>query len=245
MHRVAPGSQAEQVGRLLIAAVLVVFAPQLPFGNYLIYPFMILGTWFHEMGHGLTAMLFGYDFEQLTIYANGSGIAESRMPADASRFSRAMIAAGGPLGPSIVGSALILASAKAQLWRPALIVLSLAVTISTLIWVRSPTGWIVLPAIAVGLAFLAWKASAGWLRFALQFLGMLAALSMFMSWDYLFMERANIGGQLILSDTGAIEANLFLPHWFWAMALIVAATLMIGASLKYALREDRNGGWRR
>jgi len=69
----------------------------------------------------------------------------------------------------------------------------------------------------------------------------LAALSMFMSWDYLFMEQANIGGQLILSDTGAIEANLFLPHWFWAMTLIVIATLMIGASLKYALREDGSG----
>lgn len=245
MHRVAPGSQAEQVGRLLIAAVLVVFAPQLPFGNYLIYPFMILGTWFHEMGHGLTAILFGYDFERLIIYSTGSGLAESSMPADASRFSRAMIAAGGPLGPSIIGSALILASAKARLWRPALIALSLIITVSTVIWVRSTTGWVVLPAIAIGLALLAWKASAGWVRFALQFLGMLAALSMFMSWDYLFMEQANIGGQLILSDTGAIEANLFLPHWFWAMVLILTATLMIGASLKYALREDGSGRFNR
>lgn len=66
-----------------------------------------------------------------------------------------------------------------------------------------------------------------------------------MSWDYLFMEQANIGGQLILSDTGAIEANLLLPHWFWALALIAAATLMIGTSLRYALREDGSGiGWR-
>ena len=245
MHRVASGSQAEQVGRLLIAAVLVVFAPLLPFGNYLIYPFMILGTWFHEMGHGLTAIIFGYDFERLIIYSTGSGVAESSMPADASRFSRAMIAAGGPLGPSFIGSALILASAKTRLWRPALITLSLIITISTVIWVRSTTGWIVLPAVAVGLALLAWKASAGWVRFTLQFLGMLAALSMFMSWDYLFMEQANIGGQLILSDTGAIEANLLLPHWFWALALIAAATLMIGTSLRYALREDGSGiGWR-
>lgn len=241
MYRAAPGSQAEQVGRLLIAAVLVVFAPQLPFGNYLIYPFMILGTWFHEMGHGLTAMLFGYDFERLIIYPTGSGIAESSLPADASRFSQAMIAAGGPLGPSIIGSALILASAKARLWRPALIALSLIITASTLVWVRSTTGWLVLPAVAVGLAWLAWKGSAGWVRFALQFLGMLAALSMFMSWDYLFMESANIGGQQMLSDTGAIEANLMLPRWLWAIGLIVTAALMIGVSLKYALRMDGSG----
>ncbi|RGP42106.1 hypothetical protein BPTFM16_02417 [Altererythrobacter insulae] len=241
MYRAAPGSQAEQIGRLLIAAVLVVFAPTLPFGNYLIYPFMILGTWFHEMGHGLTAMMFGYDFERLVIYANGSGFAESRMPEDASRVSRALIAAGGPLGPSIVGALLILASAKAKLWRPALIVLAFAIAVSTGIWVRSSTGWFVLPAIAIGLGVLAWKGPAGAVRFMLQFLGMLAALSMFMSWDYLFMERANIGGQVILSDTGAIEAMLFLPHWFWAMALILTAVLLIFASLKYALREDGSG----
>lgn len=245
MQRVAPGSQAEQAGRLFIAAMLVVFAPQMPFGNYLIYPFMILGTWFHEMGHGLTALALGYDFERLLIYANGCGIAESRTPADISSLERAAIAAGGPLGPSLIGSALILASARRKLWQPALLGLSIIILASTVIWVRTTTGWIVLPATAAALGLLAWKGKPGLVRFALQFLGMLAALSMFLSWDYLFMESAVINGQLILSDTGAIEANLILPHWFWALALIGIATLMIGASLKYALRENaRSARWR-
>ena len=31
--------------------------PALPSGAYLIYPFVILTTWFHEMGHGLAALL--------------------------------------------------------------------------------------------------------------------------------------------------------------------------------------------
>ncbi|MEM6477056.1 MAG: M50 family metallopeptidase, partial [Pseudomonadota bacterium] len=66
------GSQAEQVGRLLLAVVVVVFLPSLPFGNYLIYPFFILTTWFHEMGHGISAILTGQEFDQLVIYANGS-----------------------------------------------------------------------------------------------------------------------------------------------------------------------------
>ena len=139
MYRATPGSQSEQVGRLLTAGVLVVFAPALPFGNYLIYPFMILATWFHEMGHGLTALAFGYEFERLVIYSNGSGLAESSLPADASRFSRALIAAGGPLGPSLIGAALILASAKEKFWRPALYLLAFAIAISTGIWVRSST----------------------------------------------------------------------------------------------------------
>ena len=245
MYRTTPGSQAEQVGRLFLAAVLVVFAPHLPFGNYLIYPFMILGTWFHEMGHGLTALMLGFDFERLVIYPNGSGLAESLMPANISPVARAAVAAGGPLGPSVIGSALILASAKPKLWRPALVALAAIIVGSTVIWVRSTTGWIVLPAIAAALTLMAWKVGPGLIRFTLQFLGMLAGLSMFLSWDYLFMESAVIGGQLILSDTGAIEANLLLPHWFWALTLIGLATLMIGGSLKYALRQSsRSKRWR-
>ena len=59
-----PQSQSEQVGRLIIAAALVLFLPQLPLGNYLLYPFAILTTWFHEMGHGLTALLLGWQFDQ-------------------------------------------------------------------------------------------------------------------------------------------------------------------------------------
>lgn len=245
MKRAAPGSQAEQVGRLFLAGVLVVFAPQLPFGNYLIYPFMILGTWFHEMGHGLTALALGNEFERLLIFADGSGIAESRIPADISPLESAAIAAGGPLGPSFIGTALILASSRRKLWRPALLVLAGIIALSTLVWVRTATGWIVLPSIASGFALIAWRATDGLGRFMLQFLGMLAALSMFLSWDYLFMESAVIGGQLMLSDTGAIAANLLLPHWVWALLLVTTAGLMIGASLKYALREqNRRVGWR-
>ena len=45
--RVRPGSPAEQFGRLMVAGLVVLFLPALPFGTYLAYPFVILTTWFH------------------------------------------------------------------------------------------------------------------------------------------------------------------------------------------------------
>ena len=99
---VRPGSQAEQVGRLVLAVVVVLFLPALPLGNYIIYPFAILTTWFHEMGHGLTANIVGQEFVQLEIFSNGSGVAQSLIENDASRFARAAIAAGGPLAPILI-----------------------------------------------------------------------------------------------------------------------------------------------
>ncbi len=235
---VRPGSQEEQVGRLILAGVLVVLLPALPFGNYLIWPFVILTTWFHEMGHGLTALLTGNAFDELVIYANGSGYASSRTALDGGGLSRALIAMGGPLGPSVMGALLILASSARKYWKPALVLLAGALVVSTVVWVRSTVGWLVLPLIAAGLGWLAWRGSRGLQLFALQFLGVLAALSMFNDMDYLFSESAMIGGRPMLSDTGAIEAELLLPHWVWAITIMLLSGLMIGSSLKYALSHE-------
>ncbi len=236
---VEPGSQAEQVGRLLIAVVVVLALPALPFGTYLIYPFAILTTWFHEMGHGLTAMAMGQEFEQLRIYSDGSGVAESLIAADASVFTRAAIAAGGPLGPVVIGSALILASAREKWWRPALWATAIAIFASVIIYVRSPVGYAVLPLVGAALALVAWKAPDGLTRFTLQFLGVLGAMSMLRDFNYLFTEEAVVGGNRILSDTGAIEAALFLPHWVWAGLILVISAVTVGGSLKYALSDKR------
>ena len=239
MSMVEPGSQAEQVGRLVLAVVVILFLPALPFGNYLIYPFSILTTWFHEMGHGMTAIVMGQDFERLLIFADGSGVAESTLDSEAGALTRAAIAAGGPLAPSVAGSLLILASANDKYWRPTLVGLAAVIAGSTLFYVRSGVGLAMLPLVGALIGLVAWRAPDGFVRFMLQFLGVLAAMSMLRDFDYLFTEQAVIGGQSMLSDTGAIEAALFLPHWFWAAMIIIASTLMIGASLKYALRDQR------
>ncbi|MEM6908096.1 MAG: M50 family metallopeptidase [Pseudomonadota bacterium] len=236
---VEPGSQAEQVGRLLIAVVVVLALPALPFGVYLIYPFVILTTWFHEMGHGITAILMGQHFEQLILYANGSGVAESRLEPDVSPFVRAAIAAGGPLAPVVAGCGLIIASAHPRAWRPALWLVAIVILASVIAYVRSPTGYAVLPLVAAGLALVAWRAPPGITRFTLQFIGVLASLSMLRDFNYLFTEEAVIGGRRILSDTGQIEAALLLPHWVWASLILLVSGALILASLKYALDEKR------
>lgn len=236
---VQPGSQAEEVGRLILAVFVVIALPSLPLGTYLIYPFAILTTWFHEMGHGLTALLMGQEFDRLMIFADGSGVAESRLATDSSVFTRAAIAAGGPLAPALVGAGLILASAHEQLWRPVLWGTSVAIFASVIIYVRSPMGYAVLPLVAALLALIAWRAPPGFARFTLQFLGVLGAMSMLRDFNYLFTEEAVIDGRRMLSDTGQIEAALLLPHWVWATLILLTSAAMVGASLKYALADER------
>ena len=231
-------SQQQQVGQLIIAGALVIFLPQLPLGNYLLYPFTILTTWFHEMGHGLAALALGWDFERLVLLSDGSGYAESYSPPNPGAFATALVSLGGPLGPSVIGAALIAATRRHELWRPALYALAAIILVSTLIWVRSLVGFLVLPLIAAALIGIALRARDGLVRFAVQFLGVLGALSMLRDWHYLFSHSAVIGGRPMLSDTGAIEEALWLPYWLWAIVIIAASGAMVGAALKYALAED-------
>ncbi|MXO91645.1 M50 family metallopeptidase [Pontixanthobacter aquaemixtae] len=225
-------------GWLALAALAVIILPKLPLGNYITYPFFILTTWFHEMGHGLTAILLGLDFYELVIFANGNGYAMTGSPPGTWPVTEALVSAGGPLGPAIAGSLMILASTKENMRRLALTALGGVIIITTAIWVRSVVGWAVLLPTAVLILFIAQKGSEAVSRFAVQFLGIHAAVSMFGQWGYLFSTGAVIGGVHQNSDTGAIAEELLLAHWFWAGAIIAAAALMLGASLYRVLVKD-------
>ena len=90
---------------LLIAAVITVVLFNVPYGQYISYPFLILGTWFHEMGHGLMGLIWGGKFSHLDMFPNGSGVAYT---ATSGIMSRAWVAAAGLMSPPIVGAILIL-----------------------------------------------------------------------------------------------------------------------------------------
>lgn len=238
---VTPGSRGEAIGRLALAGIVVSLLPVLPFGDVLAYPFLILTTWFHEMGHGLTALATGQEFYRLAIFPNGSGVAEFAVGGNAPRLTHAAIAFGGPIAPSIAGAALIVASAHPRAWRPVLWAMVAAILASTIIWVRSATGWWALPVAAAILGLVAWRGSGGLQRFTLQFLGLTAAWSVFGAWRYFLTEQVVIEGQSQLSDTGAIAAVIGLPYWFWAGAILLASGAMFLAALRYALADKRRG----
>jgi hypothetical protein len=229
--------QRQRVALLLGIAFVSIVAWQTRLGSLLLYPFTILATWFHEMGHGIAAMLTGRGFERLLIFADGSGVAQSLGPADGYRLTEALIAASGPLGPAIAGALLIVCSRSSAATRNALAVLGVALIVSTLIWVRSLTGWLVLPASGMAIALLALRGSQPWRSFVIQLLGVQAAISAWRQFDYLFSPGGDVGGRLIRSDTGAIADVLLLPYWFWGAIISAAILALLWLSFRLAFRR--------
>ena len=235
--RLADQDQRQRIALLAAIALASIILWQTRLGSLLLYPFTILATWFHEMGHGLVAMLAGRGFERLQIFADGSGVALSMRPADGYGLIDALVAAGGPFGPGIAGALLIIASRSPAATRVALTVLGAALILSTLIWVRSLTGWLLLPPLGIAIIALAQLGTAPWQRLAIQLLGVQACISVWKQFDYLFSPGVSVGGQRQRSDTAAIADALLLPYWVWGAAISVAILALLWVSFRFAFRR--------
>jgi hypothetical protein len=223
---------------LLIFAVLTVVLFNMPFGRYILYPFIILGTWFHEMSHGLMAIAMGGNFHKLELFADGSGFAVHSGGLLLGPIGNAMVAAAGPLGPTIAGSLLLIASKHIKVSKFSLYFLGFFQIISSLIWIRSLFGVIIISLFGILTLFVAYKGSERMQKLTIQFLAIQAFTSLYLSIDYLFSRGGVVAGSSFSSDTGVMAQNLLLPHWFWAVAILLLSLLMIYASLKSVLKKD-------
>jgi Peptidase M50B-like len=213
---------------LIASAVFTVVLWQIPGGNYILYPFTILATWFHEMAHGLTALLLGGRFAKLLIFSDGSGAAYYSGPLLLGTFGQVLVAAAGPMGPPVAGAALILTSRSLKAARLTLKLLGSFLLISTAVWVRSLFGVVTIPLMGVGVLGVAFKGSERVQRLLVQFLGVQACVSAYRQMDYLFSYSA---GPLGISDTAQIQQALMLPYWFWGGLIALSSLLILVVSL--------------
>ena len=210
------------------AAALTVLLYVVPGADIVGRPLVWFSTLMHELGHGLTALVMGGRFERLVMYADASGAATHAGAYSA--FDRAVIAAGGLLGPPLAALALFLAARRDKSAHVALGVLALFLGIACVLWVRNVFGFAFVGVLAGLLALMAWKAPARAAQVTTAFLAIQLTLSTFSRSDYLFKDTAETGVGTFPSDTAQIAQALLLPYWFWGglIAAISLAVLALG-----------------
>lgn len=219
---------------LIAAAIATTVLWQLPEGNYILYPFTILATWFHEMGHGLMALMLGGQFQRLEIFGNGSGVAYFTTNPTLGPISPALVAAAGPMGPPVAGAFLLLASRSFKTASLGLKILGGFLLFSTLVWVRSLFGFVAIPLLGLIILGIALRTPRWVQGFTVQFLGVQACVSTYHQLDYLFSYSA---GPLGISDTAQIQRYLLLPYWFWGGFMAIASLIILVQSLRVAYRS--------
>ncbi len=206
----------------------------IPFGSFVAYPLLMLSTMVHEMGHGLTALAVGGNFNSFQMWSNGSGVAQ--IGGYSNRFASALVSAGGLLGPACAAALGFVLSRKEALARLAFSVLGAFLIASEFLWVRNSFGWIFVGCLAAIYLWLAQQRT-GWLaQAALVFFSLQLSLSVFSRADYLFTPVAYTAEGVMPSDVAQIANVLWLPYWFWGGACAVFSGLVLLLGLRVALK---------
>jgi hypothetical protein len=211
---------------LVLAAVAIVLLKQfVPFGlgGVVLYPFTLLATWVHEMGHGIAALLAGGRFERLEIFWNASGLAHTSGYAGT---AGGFVAAAGLLGPPIAGGAILAFARGPRRARTILWAIAVALFLSLVIWVRSPVGFAVACVIVALLVWVSLKWSDTRRLWLAQFIGLLFGLDTVSRIDYLFTRGVVIGGEPLKSDVASVADAWGGSYLMWGLLL---ATISLGA----------------
>jgi len=220
---------------LLAAGIYVCIVAFVPFGDKVLYPLTLFTTWVHEMGHGLTALVVGGEFDSLEISWNTGGLAHAYATAG---WREALVAAGGLLAPPLLGGFILAIVHGPRRARIVLAVLAGAIVLSLLIYVRSAAGLITMPLVAALLGWAAWRGfgEKPQRRVLLaQLLAVILALDTLTRMvGYAFMSKLDDGKQ---SDVQLIENNLGGHYLLWGLVIVVLALAMLGGGLWWAWRR--------
>lgn len=222
---------------MLLAALLTVVLWQVPhYGRLVLYPFSLLATYAHEMGHGLTAMVVGASFDGLYLHPDGSGLA--RWSGAVGRLGRGLIAAGGLAGPSMLGATLLVLSRRPPRARFLLVLLGIGMLVSAVLLVASGFGLGFVTLVGTALVLAGRLLPPGWACFLVQLLGVQLCVALFSDLGYMFSEGARVNGELRLSDSAAMAEALWLPYWFWGGCVAVFSAVVLVLGLRHALRGE-------
>jgi len=231
--------QQQPLITIIAVSILVFLCWQLPYFGVIQYPFLLLGTWFHEMGHGLTALLLGGKFYYLEIYENGGGVAFSNVEPSYLQYpyARAITSAGGLLGPAISGAVLIAAAKNKITSKIALWLLLIVMVISLCVWIHELLALIILSVFAAFLFFVAILRVRNIEVFVLLFLGTQCVLSTYLQTGYLFTKEFIRDDKVQYSDTQMIAALLPGTYWMWAILILCISILLLYKSYSFYLKK--------
>ncbi|MEZ4400470.1 MAG: M50 family metallopeptidase [Kofleriaceae bacterium] len=135
---------------LAVALVASVVLWQVPYGPYLLYPFKLLGTWFHEGSHALAMVVTGAGFARMEVFSDGSGLA--RAASFAGPVASAVIAAAGYMGTPLAGVSMVWLARDARRGRRVLVGLAIVLGATALGSLDNRFGQVAIGATAAAVA---------------------------------------------------------------------------------------------
>lgn len=125
--------------RYLLSALLTLLVlSNVPYGQYILYPFELFSTWIHELCHGLAGLAVGGKFKALYVYADTSGRALTSFIPGA--INNTIVSSAGYIGTTLFGALLLLLLRPTRFAKGTALLASFALLIVMLWKVNSLVG---------------------------------------------------------------------------------------------------------
>lgn len=187
-------------------------------------PVAFLGTWVHEMGHGLGAIMTGGQFLEMVVSPDFSGMAYTSFSGNGSRM---ILIITGLLAPSFVGALLLILARGLGQGRLALGLLVFGLFVCGLFWAGDMFTRITVLGAGLILGLIAVKTPQAFRVIFAQIVAVSICLNAVNQIDYYFMRGGVSGGREVVSDTEVLTQIFGLPHVVWALLLTGTALLML------------------
>ncbi len=219
---------------IALAGLFSLLMTLIPWLGWLNFPFRLLITIVHELGHGLAALLTGGEFIRFVISPNGAGLATT------AGGWRWVIVPAGYLGVALFGAILILLGRSHRWSRLALGVIGALMALLSLrygipsLWGHELSHAVL--TIASGVIFggfflwVARTAAPGWIIFLLHLVAIQAGLTAFsdlMTVTGLSLQFFNAPA----NDAQSMAELTFIPAIVWAVLWAIVAVLLIGGAV--------------
>lgn len=204
---------------LLIAAVVI---KQLPLVSI---PFNWLESYFHEISHGIAAILTGGSVLRIQLFANGAGLCTTQ---GGIGF---VISFAGYAGATLWGWGIYsLASTHQRTAQGFSVLMFLLIVSSIIFWGRDVLTWFIL-AVLGGLFLLTIKLKKlHYLQRLMQLFGLLILLNSLSSPSYL-LDGRNLG------DGAALANMTFIPEFIWVLIWFLLALIALYSLYKTAKKN--------
>ena len=212
----------------LILVVIITLLWRVSVASWLVYPFRLLGTFVHELCHGVAALVTGGEFLRFAVHADLSGLAWSR------GGTRWVVASAGYVGSALWGGVLLVLAARDVSPRLLLYAMSAALLSLSLLLVGNVFGLLAATLLSSALFFagryLSVGASLWWLR-------LLAVMLTFDSVGSLFDLLWSSGNGGATTDAHLMAQATGVPAIIWSLLWSAVSLCVIGVSFVAAFRR--------
>lgn len=225
----------KKIYALGISSFITILFYIIPFLHILAYPFILLSTLVHEMGHGVGALLVGGNFHSFKMWFDASGVAS--ISGNFGNFAKAFVAAAGLVGPAVVASIFFIGSKSIRRSQFILGFFSLVLILSLIVVVRNLFGIGFVSLLAIFCFYCSFGRLKSYSQIVLSFLAIQLSLSVFSRSDYLFTQYAITNMGVMPSDVEQMSQALILPYWFFGGLCAIFSLLVLIIGFKNLLNN--------